>query len=76
LDTTVGRPVRKTAPGQAAEALLRIAPGRPQRSSILDRVSSRYPALQMPPLGTVLVDYEAVALLKKWIVELEAEKGR
>jgi hypothetical protein len=76
LATTVGRHVKKTAPGQSPEALLRIDPGHPERSAILERVSSRYPALQMPPLGTVLVDDDAVALLAKWIVDLETTNDR
>jgi hypothetical protein len=35
----------------------------------MQRVSSRAAALQMPPLGTELVDDEAVALLQRWISE-------
>ena len=50
----------------------------------MQRVSSRYAALQMPPLGTELVDDEAVALLRRWIAEVDGpstaipqeEKGR
>ena len=35
---------------------MRIEPGRPGPERIMQRVGSRYPALQMPPLGTELVD--------------------
>ena len=35
----------------------------------MQRIGSRYPALQMPPLGTELVDEEAVALIHRWIAE-------
>jgi hypothetical protein len=35
------------------------------------RISSRVPALQMPPLGTELVDTEAVALIQRWIAGSE-----
>jgi hypothetical protein len=76
LATTVGQLVKKSAPGQSADALLRIDPGHPPRSAIFERVSSRYPALQMPPLGTVLVDDDAVALLAKWIVDLKTTNDR
>jgi hypothetical protein len=69
LATTVGHPVKKAAPGQSPDAVLRVAPGHPDRSGLMQRVSSRYPALQMPPLGTELIDDEAVALLYRWIAE-------
>jgi hypothetical protein len=76
VETTVRQPVKKSAPGQSADALLRIDPGHPERSALFERVSSRYPALQMPPLGTALVDDEAVAVVRKWIMELGADDGR
>jgi mono/diheme cytochrome c family protein len=69
--STVGQPVRKPAPGQSPDAVLRIEPGHPDRSGVMQRVSSRYPALQMPPLGTELIDDEAVALLYRWIAETD-----
>jgi hypothetical protein len=37
----------------------------------MQRVASRYAALQMPPLGTELVDAEAVSLLSRWIAEMD-----
>jgi hypothetical protein len=74
LETLVERPVNKKAPGQSADALYRIAPMFPERSALFQRLSSRYPALQMPPLGTVMVDDEAVALFTRWIAELRTEK--
>jgi hypothetical protein len=37
----------------------------------MQRISSRYPALQMPPLGTELTDKEAIALIERWILEAE-----
>jgi hypothetical protein len=69
IASTIGRPVKKPAPGQSPDAVLRIEPGRPDRSAVMQRMSSRYPALQMPPLGTELIDSEAVALLQRWISE-------
>jgi hypothetical protein len=38
-------------------------------SRFLARVSSRNPQTQMPPLGTRLVDTEALTLLERWISE-------
>ena len=40
----------------------------------MQRVSSRYPALQMPPLGTELIDDEAVAVLSRWIAETRDQR--
>lgn len=71
LESTVGYPVRKAAPGQSPGTALRIDPGQPDRSALLQRVASRYPPLQMPPLGTELVDEEAVRLLRRWIMEAD-----
>jgi hypothetical protein len=68
--TTVGRMIREPPPGLPPEAILRVAPGQPDRSGLLHRMASRHAALQMPPLGTQLVDDEAIALLRQWIGEL------
>ena len=46
-----------------------IAAGDPDRSAVVTRMASRSPAAQMPPLGTQLVDEDAVALLTAWIRE-------
>ncbi len=70
LASAVGQPIRERAPGQSPDAKLRIDPGRPELSGLIERVGSRYRALQMPPLGTELVDREAVALLARWIAEM------
>jgi len=39
------------------------------RDRFLARVSSRDPQRQMPPLGTRLIDVEALALIERWISE-------
>ena len=74
LASTIGQPMRKLAASQPADARLRVEPQHPERSGLLQRVASRFPALQMPPLGTELVDEEAVALLRRWIAA-KAEPG-
>ncbi len=48
-----------------ADALL-LAPGDPERSILLQRLSKRGPG-QMPPLATNVVDQEAVKLVREWI---------
>ena len=71
LASTVDRPVRERAPGQAPDAGLRIEPRHPERSDLMQRIASRYPLLQMPPLGTEMPDEEAVHLLTRWISEMD-----
>ena len=47
-----------------------VAPGHPERSVLLHRVSTRKPGA-MPQLGTNLVDEDAVKMLKEWIKEMK-----
>jgi hypothetical protein len=44
-----------------------IDPRQPEQSAILRRMRSRSPMSQMPPLGTVVQDREAVALFTRWL---------
>jgi hypothetical protein len=37
----------------------------------MQRMASRSPALQMPPLGTELVDRQAMDLIERWITQSE-----
>jgi glucose/arabinose dehydrogenase len=48
-----------------------IAPGNPDRSVLLRRLSTRGPG-QMPPLASSLIDEKAVALIRRWIIEYRA----
>ncbi len=49
-----------------------IAPGHPERSTLLTRLTRRGPSTgQMPQLGTSLVDHEAVELFREWIASLK-----
>lgn len=54
-------------PGAAEGETRWFRPGSPELSSVLRRMTSRSPISQMPPLGTVLVDEEAAALVRRWI---------
>lgn len=45
----------------------RIARGQPDESALVQRVGTRDPLRQMPPLGTRVVDHEAVELFEAWI---------
>ncbi|HEX5044586.1 MAG TPA: hypothetical protein VFV75_16905 [Candidatus Polarisedimenticolaceae bacterium] len=53
-------------PGHPEESR-RVAPGAPERSTLLYRMKSRRPSSQMPPLGTVVRDDQAVQLVQRWI---------
>jgi mono/diheme cytochrome c family protein len=54
----------------------RVSPSDPDRSVLVARMASRHPVLQMPPLGTRLVDEEAVGLVRQWIAEEVAAQRR
>lgn len=67
LRTTVGQRGQYLIPGEAAEGSLLIAPGDPALSSLVHRMASRNPEVQMPPLGTLIPDEAALARLRAWI---------
>ena len=46
-------------------------PGRPDDSELIQRISKREEGWSMPALGTEEVDAEGVALLRRWIKEME-----
>ena len=56
-------------PHGASEAARLVTPGRPETSVLIARVRSRNPQTQMPPIGTRLIDNEALAVLERWISE-------
>ena len=55
-------------PKGAADARL-VVPGNAAAGTLLARMRSRDPRIQMPPLGSAVVDHEAIALLERWINE-------
>lgn len=71
LATTLGTAGRFLLPGDTARSSRLISPGSPDGSAILHRMKSRSAATQMPPLGTVVVDSAAVALIRRWISGLQ-----
>lgn len=66
--TTVGQ-VSKFVPSLWAAPGERVRAGDPDRSVLAVRMASRNPVAQMPPLGSRLVDDDAVTLIRKWIAE-------
>jgi mono/diheme cytochrome c family protein len=69
LATSIGRPSRFKVP-DADDVRERIARGDPERSVVVVRMATRNPLVQMPPLGTRIVDDQAVDLLRRWIAEI------
>jgi len=51
-----------------------IAPGEPERSELLTRVSTRGP-YQMPPLATHYIDPRGYEILRRWIAAMPKEKA-
>jgi hypothetical protein len=69
LDTAIDRTGRTRLRSHPDARL--VAPGDPAASSLLLRMQSRDPLVQMPPLGTQAVDEVGVELVKRWIAELQ-----
>ena len=59
-------------PGAEPGTTTVLRAGAPEASAIVARMRSRRPSTQMPPLGTVLPDREAIDLLSRWIGALPA----
>lgn len=70
--TATGFPGRFLVPGIPADESRIVAPGAPNHSALLHRMKSRRPSTQMPPLGTVIADEQAIALVRQWIESLES----
>jgi hypothetical protein len=68
LLTAVGQPSKFKVPGEE-DTVERVCAGRPERSMVVARMASRHPLVQMPPLGSRIVDEDAVQLIKRWIAE-------
>ena len=55
-------------PKGAADARL-VVPGNAAAGTLLARMRSRDPRIQMPPLASTIADQEAIVLLERWINE-------
>lgn len=52
---------------EAPEQSRIINPGHPESSALIRRIKSRRPISQMPPIGTVIADSQAIDLLTSWV---------
>lgn len=68
MATAVDKPSKFRVPGMP-EAINRLCAGHPDASVVVQRMASRNPLVQMPPLGTQLVDEDALRLIRRWIAE-------
>ncbi len=72
FDSAVG--VASRYQPSASSKCVRVDPGAPATSALAIRMGSRDPFVQMPPLGTHLVDERALALVEEWIREDLADR--
>jgi hypothetical protein len=73
--TTAGQVGHWVVPSTPDGASRIVAPGRPEFSALLHRAKSRRPSSQMPPIGTVVADKEALALVTRWIQSMDAARA-
>lgn len=57
----------------AADRAFAIDPGNPDGSILLHRMESTDPGVMMPEVGRSTVDSEGVALVRRWISEMDAD---
>lgn len=75
LATTVDQRGQFLIPGERGVGSLLVASGDPARSSLVHRMATRNPDLQMPALGTILPDEVAVRRIEAWVRRLKAPAG-
>ena len=51
---------------------MRVAPGQPDQSAVIARMSARGDMNQMPPLATEIVDATGLDAIRQWIAGLPA----
>ena len=63
----VERATRWQVPGAPDGSSVVVRPAAPDQSALVARMRSRRPSSQMPPLGTVVRDQQAVDAIAAWI---------
>jgi hypothetical protein len=67
IDALLARTAKWDIPHAAPGTTRFVTPGAPDLSALFVRMRSRRPSSQMPPLGTVLPDREALDVVADWI---------
>ena len=67
IDALLARTTKWDLPHSQPGTTALVSAGAPDLSALLVRMRSRRPSSQMPPLGTVLPDQQALDLLSSWI---------
>ena len=70
IDTLLRRTAKWDLPHAPPGTTSLLTPGAPDLSALFVRMRSRRPSSQMPPLGTVVPDPQAMDLMSAWIGEL------
>jgi mono/diheme cytochrome c family protein len=70
----VDQPTKWQVPGVPEGASTLVSTHAPDTSAVLVRMRSRRPSSQMPPLGTVLRDQQAVDAITSWIARVAASR--
>ena len=71
----IGQPTRWQAPGMGNRPALLLDLHAPEASALLLRMASRRPSSQMPPLGTVVRDEQALEAIRGWLESVRAERA-
>jgi hypothetical protein len=67
LQAMLHHPTKWQVPGVPEGESLLLDIDRPEQSALLQRMKSRWPASQMPPLGTAVRDQQAVDAIGRWL---------
>jgi hypothetical protein len=71
----LGRRTKWQVPGVPDGQTLLIDPAHPEQSALVRRMKSRWAVSQMPPLGTVVSDREALTVIERWVRTLDASRS-
>ena len=69
IATLLARTTKWDLPHAAPGTTAFVKPGAPELSALFVRMRSRRPSSQMPPLGTVVPDRQALDLMAQWITD-------
>ncbi len=64
----------RTPRAEGAPRPMRVVPGDVAASVLVQRMRSRRPQTQMPPIGTQLIDDQGLALVERWISTMPQQK--